>query len=212
MNVGGMTYDEESLAFYFEIGVTLTQWAFVEEALMDIAGSCVNKRDADTVAHAFLALDSFRHKLAMVDALVSNAFAKKPLRIKEWKALQVKTNETARERNKLAHHLSREFPHAPPGRRAVLLPWVDKKKDTHKILSRSSSPAAGIGMRDIGHIRLRIVMMHCELWNFHAKLEHRKVPHPASALPEVRHPTIDDLLGPIRAVQRAPSKRPLVKS
>ena len=84
-----MTPGEEHLAFYHEIGLTIAQWAHIENSLFLIAAACVNKRNTKGIASGFFSIENFRSKLAFVDALVKTKTSISPRRLAEWQALQI---------------------------------------------------------------------------------------------------------------------------
>jgi hypothetical protein len=63
------TLAEEKLAFYAAIGEGITEWSHIEDRLYMILLRCMNAPDHRTVGAAFYAMDAFRTKLSITDAV-----------------------------------------------------------------------------------------------------------------------------------------------
>ena len=64
-----LTEKEESIAFYYELGMAITAWANVEKSLLWIAGACFTKHNHAQAALQFLSIENFRSKLLAADRL-----------------------------------------------------------------------------------------------------------------------------------------------
>jgi hypothetical protein len=69
-----ITEYEESVAFYYEIGLAITAWANVERSLLWIVTACFTKHNYTQAALQFLSIENFRSKLAAAEHLFSTKF------------------------------------------------------------------------------------------------------------------------------------------
>jgi hypothetical protein len=117
-----MTLEEERLYFFSALGEALEEWARVEAHLCCVFMVCLRAPHQRSAA-AFYAVDSFRSKLQMVDAVVGLAVPD-PAKIAEWKDLHRKIDRKSIARNELAHHEVLEDGKAKPGNRLTLRPAI----------------------------------------------------------------------------------------
>jgi len=116
-----MTPEEECRAFYAALGEAITEWTHVEDGLYMVLERCLRPADHRAIAAAFYALDAFRSKLAMVDAVVWHCLADSP-RLPDWQRLHKAIDKRTKKRNELAHHQVLFNPKLPEGRRYRLIP------------------------------------------------------------------------------------------
>lgn len=90
-----MTHGEERIAFYHELGSTLTQWVLIENDLYNIVLRCFDKENTRLLAIGFFSIDNFRAKLKFVDKLFSEKFAANKQLIKDWETLQKRHHQEA---------------------------------------------------------------------------------------------------------------------
>jgi hypothetical protein len=202
-----MTPSEECLVFYFEIGLTLTQWAQLERSLLEVAGSCMNKRDYNALGHGFFSIENFRSKLAFVGQLVENKVKPDSARAAEWARLSARITAASIKRNKLAHYRVTASIE-PVGKRYALSPWIDRSK--LKVRSKKYHPPPGaLFATDVAELRWDIFALTMSLENFAAKLARRRIPFPASAAQALNpRPSLAQLLAQIPAYNHGRSQPP----
>lgn len=201
-----MTPDEEHVAFYHELGLTITQWAHVEIALANtVAACCLKDADVGRVANAFYSIENFRSKLAFCDALMSEVHKDRPV-LDLWKALSTRLSAAASKRNKLAHHRVIVYSQSTPGRRNAIVPWyVDKPKKKSK---KNLPPQGALCVRDINAIRFEFAALYCSLIRFSWKLRGAgaQEPFPESYEQPMRPNSIPQLRGQIHAILGHPQQ------
>ena len=192
-----MNVNEEHVAFYYQLGLTITQWANMERSLFYIAAACLSKRDRDTFGSGYFLLDNFRAKLGFVDGLIKSKFSGKK-HLKKWETLSDKVRTLSSTRNKLAHHWVMVYPQGTLGRRYVLRPWVSKSDPTKKVSKSSVAPSDALGVRDIIAFRNRLVPVALAIENLSCALEKQPARFPADAEQERDPPTIQGIAHQIR--------------
>jgi hypothetical protein len=116
-----MTPEEEKLLFYAAIGESITEWTHVEDHLYMVLQRCLQPADHELVAAAFYAVDAFKTKLAIVDAVATRFFAGSG-HLADWGKLKLAIEKRIRKRNELAHYQVEYNPASPEGRRYKLIP------------------------------------------------------------------------------------------
>ena len=116
-----MTQEEECQLFYAAIGEAITEWAHIDDALYMVLHRCLQPADHMLVAAAFYAVDAFRTRLAMADAVVRYRLAGSQ-HVADWEKLRRRINRKSRKRNELAHYQVLIDPQAPEGKRYKLVP------------------------------------------------------------------------------------------
>ena len=66
-----MDINEETIAFYSELGRAITQWAHVEFALAAIVSTCFEKGEGLLSTRGFASIENVRAKLQYADTIVS---------------------------------------------------------------------------------------------------------------------------------------------
>jgi hypothetical protein len=188
-----MMINEEQVAFYFELGLTITQWSNVERSLFYVATACLGKQDWAALSSGFFELDSFRAKLAFVDGLVTTKFGD-TRHFKKWEKLRSLASSLSGTRNKLAHNPVMNFLHGIEGRRVVLLPRLTKPNPKIKKQPNSgTAPSDALGVRDVIAFRLQISPLAIGLENLSCALAKEPTRFPAS-LEQLRDPpTLRDI-------------------
>ncbi|MEQ1867453.1 MAG: hypothetical protein ABL996_22680, partial [Micropepsaceae bacterium] len=169
-----MDINEESLAFYFAIGLAITQWAHVEIALASIATMKISKATRTKVRVGFFSIENFRGKLSFADAMISPYLSRKNKEI--WAGLMDRAAKIAKFRNSLAHGWVLVDTERKPGRRRRLLPMKPQVIDP---LSKRDRPGL-LCVRDIRKAQLEFFALMTTLENFAARLGRRKMLHPKS--------------------------------
>jgi hypothetical protein len=116
-----MTPDEEKLLFYAAIGEAITEWTHVEDYLYMILHRSLQPADHELIAAGFYAIDAFKTKLAVVDAVVTR-FLMGSSYLEDWNVIQQAIEKRIRKRNELAHHQVEFDANAPERKRYKLIP------------------------------------------------------------------------------------------
>ena len=205
-----LTKGEEEILFYTEIGLTLTMWAKVENALFNIlSGGFENDLNRKALAVGFFTLEGARARRDFAEATVSRIIAGHPLR-PQWVKLIDRTRQATDARNRLAHWKVNFYEQARPGRRYALEHWIQLKRKTKP---KVPLPRAGaLCLRDIVKLRLEFNALECALENFLARLSEVQEPYPASAERPSNPPQIGQLrrrmLEVLVRILRQPSPKP----
>ncbi len=92
--------DDVQLEFYFELGLTHTQWSFVENSLAELF-SFLLQAPTGRAKTAFYAIQNFRSKLEAVDAVAQSNLPEDHLAA--WNRVLTRLERASRKRNHLAH-------------------------------------------------------------------------------------------------------------
>lgn len=186
-----ISFHEESQIFYYELGLTITQWASVENAFQHVFTSSFKTYDA-ALALSFNAIENFRSKLLVAEAAFSVNLNK--AQYFEWQGLYNKLRKRSQRRNQLAHRFVLNRPLEKPGRRIVLLEkhsWSDP-----------------IGVRDMVLLRYAFFGLSNQLLNFADRIIGAKSPFSVPHGSLERPPRLDVLLAQMRE-DTSPPHRPL---
>jgi hypothetical protein len=192
-----LTAYEESIGFYYELGLAITAWAHVELALYWVVSACFTKRNAVQTAYGFFSIESFRAKLQFADRVFKTKHWPRK-HMKKWDELYARMNKHAGLRNKLAHYSHVTFPTAKPGRREALLPRFPAPTKYRQRVPRPPSDALCI--RDIVHARYKFNALVFSLEFLSYALKRQKSPHPTFFAQEKNAPTITQLTREIRTL------------
>jgi hypothetical protein len=118
------------------IGQAISDWALVEEALFELFFREMNCSALGPPAAAFVAADSIRTKLAMVDAMVWQS-ARPAEALQDWRALKKRLDHLGPKRNRLAH---RKVVQLRPGREPSTPMLVDYTHDYEHMLRPGGAP------------------------------------------------------------------------
>jgi hypothetical protein len=192
-----LTENEETIAFYHQLGLAITAWAHVEQSLCWVVSASFTKHNAVQTAHGFFSIQSFRAKLQFADRVFkSKRWPQK--HVKKWNELYVQMQKQAELRNKLAHYISRGYPFAKPGRRRALLPYfIAPTKHRQRV---PSPPSEALCIRDIVHARYKFNALAFSLESLSYALRRQKSPLPASLAQEKNAPTMAQLTREIRTL------------
>lgn len=201
-----MHINEERIAFYFELGLAISQWASVEFALLSIVAGTLKYEDLVHVTNAYRSIENFRSKLTYVDTMLRSVpipEAEKP----NWATLYDQTAQASKKRNRLAHYwVLQDTTHDTPGRRMMLLPT----KQSFAPPKRGQKFIGAIHLRDIVSYRLEFSALMCRLENFDCRLRGQPEQLPKSLEQPKRPPTLAALRRQIYAFAAHPP-RPLRK-
>jgi len=202
--VAPLTEYEESIAFYYELGTTITAWADVEKSLLWIVTACFPKTAQERAALSFLSIENFRSKMTVADRLFTFKFDAAK-HIDQWEQLYSKLEKLSSLRNHIAHYHASWYPHAKPGRRGALIPTIS---DTPKFRSRRPQPPPGsLFLRDIVHARHQFNGLSRALEFLVYRAKGKKTQLPISFAQVGDAPTMEQLVRQIRpllAKQPAP--------
>ena len=172
-----MTPGEEHMAFYHEIGLTLTQWSMVERFLFSIAALCVESAQVRMFGDAYSGIENFRSKLLFVDRLFKSRF-EKTKHLADWTKIHDRLVTLAPKRNKLVHQPLMIYPSEEIGKRYRLIPWF---LDTSARPKAGKPPKGSLHVRDINRIRLEFSAISMTMINFSARVQGQKEMIPKSA-------------------------------
>lgn len=124
-----MNDNEEQLAFYYNLGLAITEWAHVEHSLGAVLRVVdTPDRHASREFHDFSRWGSFRQQLDLVNwALAESHRSAEQLRA--WRALRKRCDRTYTKRNALAHNTVVNYPSEREGRRMALVQWRTVRAD-----------------------------------------------------------------------------------
>lgn len=171
-----MEFNFEHSLFYFEIGLTITQWAHVEGTIFNIGDEC-SDTFRDDLYMDFLALKIFQNKLGWADGLVRAKHAGNVELIERWTKVHRQIDRCSLRRNKLAHWKAWNDPGRMPGKRTILVPW--------------NGSGGELGVREIIAIRHAIANLFCVGTNFYNELRGDPFRMPTTLL---KVPRVNDLV------------------
>jgi hypothetical protein len=99
-----MTLQERVQSIHYAIGLAITQWQTVENALTQVFVLLLESPSAGAASAAFASVLNFNSKLAMVDAAAFVVIGKTAL-FSEWETLRNALSRKAKKRNELAHFM-----------------------------------------------------------------------------------------------------------
>ena len=194
-----MNLNEESISFYHAIGLSITQWAWVEQELAGIVLDCFDPKEAIQALTGFRAIENFRAKLQFVDAVISVGRLKKSEK-PNWILLMERAQKAANKRNQLAHRTVITDANGTAGRRKNLLPA--RAPET----KRPQKFAGAICVRDIVGYRLEFFALTAQLANFRARLAGEPERRPRSQEQALSPPTIAQIRREIYVFASTPPK------
>ena len=187
-----MTRSEELTAFYYHIGLSLTQWAWVEQALFWIFCSSLKLADGTgPYAAAFFGIENFRSKLQAVDRAFAVTFGQSEY-APVWKELHKRATNLSTKRNNLAHWVMEGYDE-PEGRRVVLSsrhpqpPRKPVRRKRGELPKPRVAPADAIGVRQISLYGQQFFALYKALSNLFGRLEIDE-PHWPADQEQVGHP------------------------
>jgi hypothetical protein len=197
-----MHFNEEQIAFNFEMGLAIQQWAHVEFALSAIVGTVFKGRSTTPAVIGYRSIENFRSKLQYVDSVLKNKRLPKKL-MADWALLEDRIRRASKKRNKLVHYWVYNDPDGQPsGRRRMLLslrPTPNNKGGNQKY-------RGAVFLRDIVSYRLEFVALMKALENFCARLSKRPEHFPKSQEQPKDPPTIAQLRREIYALASTPPR------
>jgi hypothetical protein len=157
-----MNINEEALAFYWRLGMAITQWAHVEHSLFEVLA--VVERDR-TELESFWKLSrygQFRQQLQLTNGSLQ-AEVTDSGKLDLWRSVQHRLARGYRKRNKLAHRVVMNYPHAAEGRRKVLIDFSSPLA--------ADPPADALGVRNIVAYADEFASLHHTLSNLRCILQ-----------------------------------------
>ena len=170
-----MTPAEEYLAFYSELGLTLSQWANVEHSLSDLVVAAVGSREKKTVLVGFFSIENFRSKLQFANNLSMSACSETG-HLAKWQRLKTKAERLASRRNAVAHRTVVVFSSGVSGRRYALVEWLEFRQSISAEKPRVSStkpPSGSLCLRDLIQIRYDFFELTVALRNLADEMQGR---------------------------------------
>jgi hypothetical protein len=179
-----MNTSEEQFCFYFEIGVSITQWAHVERAVLEVVGACVADTDFNAVAHGFFAIE-----------IVAKSQANAGM-ARDWAALAARAKVAAKLRNRLAHLSVVGYPSNTVGRRYSLQPRISTKSGKPSKVPKP--PSGAMCLSDIVAARFTFFALTASLENYASRLRGQPESFPKSAEKPQEPPSIDTMRRQLR--------------
>lgn len=195
--------NEEQLAFYFHIGLAITQWAHVEFALAWLVAWRLNSNDQPLNVAGFLSIENLRTKLQYADTILSASIQSDTSRA-DWATLRDRIGQLAKKRNRLAHSWVLTDGSSREGRQRMLLPT--KPPPDNKPKTRGHKYHGAICLRDIVGFRLEFVALMCAIENYDCRLAGRKERFPKSLEQPKHPPTLAKIRREIYAYAQRPPK------
>lgn len=195
-------FNEEHLAFYHQIGLTITQWSHVEFALAGLVGGRLRKTDRKMASEAFLSIENFRAKLQFADTVMTKADLPDDERV-NWARTLDRAGSLAKKRNKLAHNWVLNSDLNRAGRRVMLLPTRPAKNANP---AQKGQYADAIYLRDVASIRLEFVALMCQIENLDCRLSGSKERFPESQEQPKPPPTLAQIRREIYACASRPPR------
>lgn len=201
-----MTPSEEHLAFYSEIGLTVSQWGHVEYNVFRVLGAFISAADRRMLFKGFFAIENFRTKLLFADSLAKEKLGEASIFMPEWIALHNRIAAGQTKRNKLVHHQVMGYPTAPEGRKYALIPWVAKETKFKSKPSKVLPPPGALCVRDIISYRYEFFRLALDLQNFEAVASGKPKPFPIGSVQATHPPTIRQIENQIHVMLGYPPR------
>lgn len=201
-----ITPRQEQLAFYYELGLAITQWASVEWQLYKTTARIFTLTD-DAEKHrefykAYFSIENFRAKLKFSDTIISSAAQGRPF-AEAWAKLEARIAGLAKIRNKLAHHSVMHYMNNPPGRNVALL---SREAVVTPIRRGQKHQPGAIFVRDIVRYQNEFSALRVSLEHFSCRVHGWKLPQ-AESSEQPRNPqTIQQIVSHCRGAFEHPQK------
>lgn len=203
-----MTPDEERIAFYSEIGLTLVIWAVVEKAVLDVASLCVAKSEVKMLGRGYYSIENFRSKLKFADALVTERLPASHLNT--WAKLVDDVHGASQQRNRIAHCQVILYQEGSPGRRWAVVSALERLDNL--VVRRKRAPSHALCLRGIMAMRYGFHDLTSKLYHLYAAASGMPTPLAASVGPMGNPPTIAQIRNQNRARFGPPPKPSRQKS
>ncbi len=200
-----MSPAEESVAFYHEIGLAITQWAHVEMALARVTAYHFEPKHGGLSIDGFFSIENFRAKLSFANSILETSITD-GAQIVEWGKLHSRLEKSSKSRNELAHQRAIVYPDSKPGRRYALVPWFVEDPKMKSKSGKQIPPPGSLCIRDINGVRLNFLALANALTNFEYRLDGLQGPFRESSEQAGGPLEIDDLRRRIHEVLGHPLK------
>jgi hypothetical protein len=172
-----ITPAEESVAFYYYIGIAISNWALLESGLFWLASLCFTESDHYNVAVTLFSIDAFYNKLKVIDRLVKGRYGKTK-HAPKWTAISSELQRLSKLRNALAHYRMLEYPHGKPGKRISLEPYIVMSRQPQRT---PRPPSGALCLEDIFEASRTFNVMFSSLQVFYHELKNDEALLPESA-------------------------------
>ncbi len=209
-----VTPREEQAAFYFEVGLAITQWARVEYDLYELTSRCFDKRssmDYPAFYEAFFSIDNFRAKLKFADTIIVQALKGKDVGA-DWPLLHSRIAKASKVRNRLAHYPVLHFQDNPAGRNIALTPRALDALSPGTGRIGKKYPTGALFLRDVVRSRLEFFALMISLSNFAHRVRGLPEQHSKSDEQPRDPPTTERIVSRLRATFSRPQKSSRAKS
>jgi len=202
MSKGPLSFKEERVIFYAQLGLAIGRWARVEANLFQFMNWSFLTNEQAKLSIAYLSIENFRSKLQVVDRLVTDAFGKHK-EFGEWQALHKRLVSMSKVRNQLAHNQVISYGKGNPGRRMAVAPALDVLVPFFRAIETQTElniapPAGSLFIRDIAQQRLLLDALRLDMAVVHARLLGHSAPKQEYPAPVGRLPTIAQMRKVIR--------------
>lgn len=192
---------EESIAFYYYIGLAITSWAHVELALYWILSACFTKNNRGHLALGFFSIENFRSRLQFADQLFKAKYGKSR-HAKKWGKLHADLLRLSKLRNHLAHYTVMGYPLNTPSRRYALQPRLPRPSKFKQKIPKP--PPDALCIKEIMHAQRQFSALAFAVeFLFYDLIQHR-TPYPASFAQAGNPMTTVQLTRQIRAILHKP--------
>jgi hypothetical protein len=201
-----MNINEEHELFFYELGLSFSQWSGIEHNVLEVLSSCVSPTDDEMFARGFYAIENFRSKVAFSSAVIQAKFREGPL-VDAWAGIAERLSGAAALRNRLAHETMVCHVEGELGRRFALQPWP--AKPDAQTTTKARPPPGALCVRDIVGIRFQFFALFVTLQNFRRRIGNLEPLEGFSeqpmALPTIR--TLRNLMRSRLALPPLPSRK-----
>lgn len=192
-----VSFEEEFVTFYHELGAAISIWANVEHAVLQVALSVIADDFHIALSKGYFSIENFRSKIEFIDKIMSDVLDQSDT-LPKWEALADRTRAASALRNKLAHRMVITSQESKAGRRLVLSPWI---YETPKFKTAKPAPPPGsLGLRDVVKARFEFYSLSLALMNFSSLLRNNPAQYPASDEQPMHLPTTLQRVRQIHAI------------
>lgn len=193
-----MDFNEEKLAFYYRLGLAITQWAYVEDALGRAVAACYPESDRRKAYAGFRAIENFRSKTKHADTVLSDHL-RTSSELSSWVVVRKAAEQLAVKRNQMAHRKMITDQSMDPGRRVLL---VEYRPDGSPEPQQKYGGAYGV--KDIVRYQREFFALTAKIDNFRDRLLQRPEGFPKAMEQPLKPPTLEGLRQEIYAYARRP--------
>lgn len=176
MSQDPLSFKQERVIFYAQLGLAIGRWSRVEANLFQFMNYSFKTNEQAKLSIAYLSVENFRSKLQVVDRLVCEVHSKNK-HFGEWQSLHKRLDTCSKLRNKIAHNQIIQCT-GNPGRRIGVAPNLDaivpffKAVERQEEIRRSTAPKGTLFIRDIALCRMQFESLLDDMVVAHSRLFH----------------------------------------